>query len=744
MRQSAEMVQIVPRSGSTTAVRLLGAPAVAATKSAPQSGETAGDATGIGGLLGIIRRNLWKIIFATLLGTTLALTYLAIATPAYTATASLFVDPRSRRFVSEEVTPNGYSADLALVESQVSILTSDTVLRRVVEKLNLAADVEFAPPPRTGLIAQIKSLVVPRNPDPDTTVQAIASLAQNVKVKRAQKTYVVDLDVTSSSATKAQAVAQAVVDAYLADQTAAKTAEAKRANELLEKRLGELRDKLRDAETRVDDFKRSNKIVTSEGGVVNEQQLTRMNGELVTARAVVAEAKARQDQIAATVKSGAGPEALPDAVKSSLIQRLREQYAQVARREAALASQLQPKHPVMIDVRSQLAEVKSQIGAELKRIATAAQSEYQIAQSREREMAAQLDRAKDEVTRTNTAQIKLRELDQDVAASRELLRLFLNRAKETQEQQNVSTPDARVITAPSIPSKPSKPLTWLVLALGLFGGMGLGLASALVTDHMDQSLRTAGELAPQINGKGVSTIPALPRGLRLTPGGSVAGAASKRIEAAQFSDLLAALTDVGNADAGQYRQSVLRLLGKIKGPQRPGQPHTILIASPTSRAGNSATTLSLAYAAALGGERVLLIDAVSSDPALSKVFASGLKPSSVVVLDNKEHLSEITTRDARSGLTFLPIALADLRALKSAQRRRLVAGLNALMQDYDLVFIDAGAVLEDESSIFLLPIADQMMIVARSGGTTRPEVRDMLDVLSPGRDKLTGGILTMA
>ncbi|MGL4397362.1 MAG: GumC family protein [Hyphomicrobium sp.] len=695
------------------------------------------------GLIAILRRNLWKIVLSTLAGLTLALAYLALATPLYTATASLFVDPRTRKVVSEEVVQGGFGSDLALVESQVSIITSDAVLKRVVDTMDLTTDMEYAPPQGQGLLSRLKGLIITRNAAPDPTVQALMSLAHTIKVKRAQKTYVVDVEVTASNPVKAARIAAALVDAYLADQTAAKAAEAKRANALIDARLGELRDQVRRAEIRVDDFKKQSRILTSEGGVVTEQQLSKVNGELISARAAAAEARARHEQIVAALKTGAGPESLPDAVRSGLVQKLREQYAQVARREAALSSQLQPRHPILIEVRSQLAEVKSQIASELKRVAAAAQSEYQIASSREKGISEQLDRAKAEVTISNTAQIKLRELEQEVTASRELLKLFLARAKETQEQQNVSTPDARVITQPSVPTKPSKPMTWLVLGLGLLGGLGIGLASALVLDHLDRSVRKPSDLASIAGLQTLAALPVLGRPASFL-GSRRRTTSSENVEAVQFSELLSALADSAGQDDGHYRQAVLRLLGKIKSQQRPGRPHAVMMLSPSKGAGNSATTLAVAYAAALAGDRVLLVDATSSDPELSLIFAQNLKPTNVVILDNKDHLARITTKDARSGLTFLPIALADLRTLKSQQRRRLVAGLNGLSQNFDLVFIDAGSVLDDEAATALLPVADQIALVVRSGVTTRGEIAETLELIDSARDRVSGAVMTLA
>lgn len=695
------------------------------------------DETDVRGLMQILGDNYRKIALSTFLSLLLSLAYLATATPAYTTSASLFIDPRTRKVVTEDIIPGGFGSDLALVESQLAILTSDAVLNRVVEKLNLANDPEYAPSPSKGFLSKLKSYIIPKAELGDPASTAVGSLARSIKAKRAQKTYIVDLDVTASSPVKAARVAEAVVEAYLADQAAAKSAEAKRANALIDSRLSELREQVRLADTRVDDFKKANKILTSEGGVVNEQQLSRLNGELITARAVAAENKARFDQIQTALTSGAGPEVLPDAVRSGLIQRLREQYAQVARREAALASQLQPRHPVLIDVRSQLNEVKVQINAELKRVATAAQSEYQIGNNRERELSSQLEKAKEDVSRTNTAQIKLRELDQEVNASRELLKTFLARAKETSEQKNISTPDARVITPPSVPSRPSKPLAFLVLGLGLLGGLGLGIASALLTDHLDRTLRNANDLSAETGLQTVSEIPRLSAATSVKRSGN-----GERIEAAQFSDVLSAVAAINGQAASHYRQGILRLLAKIKSHQRPGRPHTVMLVSSRTNAGNSATTLATAYAAALSGERVLLVDATSTNPELSAIFATSLKPHTAIVLDNKDHLNQITTRDLRSGLAFLPIALADLRTLKSQQRRRLISGLNGLSQNFDLIFIDAGGVLEDEAAACLIPAADQILFVARQGSTSRSEIAETLELLEPGSDRITGAVLT--
>ncbi|HRD77890.1 MAG TPA: hypothetical protein PK264_18455, partial [Hyphomicrobiaceae bacterium] len=97
----------------------------------------------------------------------------------------------------------------------------------------------------------------------------------------------------------------------------------------------------------------------------------------------------------------------------------------------------------------------------------------------------------------------------------------------------------------------------------------------------------------------------------------------------------------------------------------------------------------------------------------------------------------------RSGLSFLPIALADLRRLKLSQRQRLAVGIGKIAQDYDLVIIDAGGLLDDESALSLAPAADQIVLVARAGITERETIAETIQSLEQAKDRVIGLVLTM-
>src|SRR4029077_8951204 len=94
------------------------------------------------------RRRIW-LLLGTLVGLLAAVAFLALATPKYTAVAQLLIDPNDLRVVDNQVTSSATPTDAntAYVESQVRVLTSDNVLRKVIATNGLDKDPEFVGPP---------------------------------------------------------------------------------------------------------------------------------------------------------------------------------------------------------------------------------------------------------------------------------------------------------------------------------------------------------------------------------------------------------------------------------------------------------------------------------------------------------------------------------------------------------------------------------------------------------------------
>ena len=279
-----------------------------------------------------------KRLVACTVAAALALALVAdfVITPRYRAVSQILIGPADLRMVEKAMMPAAQTADANLiqVESETRILTSDKVLRRVVDSEQLTSDPEFAP--RSGsLMTTLREAGLWSAAKPgDAELAALRQLQKNVTAKRSERTYVVDLMVDTADPEKSARVANAIARAYLDEQTDARAETARRVTASLTSRLSELRERVRDAEELVERFKREHNIVGASGRLVDEQQFTELNNQLGMAKARTAEAKSRYEQLQRQQRDGADPGATVEAVASNTIGRLREQYATVARQEA--------------------------------------------------------------------------------------------------------------------------------------------------------------------------------------------------------------------------------------------------------------------------------------------------------------------------------------------------------------------------------------------------------------------------
>ena len=425
------------------------------------------------------------VLVGLLVGLVAGSLFFVFATPRYTAEAQLLINPTDLRVVENSVTSSGAPSDanLAEVESQSRVLVSEKVLHDVVLALHLDQDREFTRPQSLLklLFSEIGSaLGVSRQPSANApALEAYRALAKQVSARREERTYVVDLTVTTTDPRKSVAIANAVVEAYLENQASARTAAAQQATGDLSSRLEALKLRVHDAEDRVEAYKAANNIADTGGGsLISEQQLGGVSNQVIAARARTDSAKARYDQIEHLRTSGADPGAIAEAVQSPTIAGLRLQYADVVRREAELTAQLGDRHPSVVDIRAEERRMRQVIGAELERLARSAKGDYDRALADQRALVQSLDSQKGTNFATNQSLVHLRELERDVDASRVVYQAFLVRSRETSEQERMNVANVRVISEATLPEKTWPPSPMLVLALT--GPLGAAAAIGLL------------------------------------------------------------------------------------------------------------------------------------------------------------------------------------------------------------------------------------------------------------------------
>jgi succinoglycan biosynthesis transport protein ExoP len=423
---------------------------------------------GVGQLLGwLLRGWLWMLV-AALVGAVVAVGAARLLTPRFTATTELTIAPSNLLIAPNDLYATNIQSDSQIldVESKMRMISSGNVLRRVVDELALKTDPEFASePPLFGLweaFNQSQSSV--------DGFDLAAVLAKRIKVARQERSYVVSLSIWASDAAMAARLANAVAETFRDELVRADAERLGRAAQGLTARLGEIKAVATEAEERVEAFRRDHSLQqNSWRQPLSAEALERMSGKLTDARARLAEAEARYNEVSRAVSQhgvqGGG-------VQSQTLAGLLADEAALRRQVAVLSKTLGPRHPSLVNVLTEADALAKAIKSETERLRRTARIEVDQARTSLDALTGETRLLRGSVSVDDQAQVKLRELEREASAKTALYQTFLTRAGEAAQRQQIDATDVRVITAAAAPSRATWPPRPIVAAAA---GMMLGL-----------------------------------------------------------------------------------------------------------------------------------------------------------------------------------------------------------------------------------------------------------------------------
>ena len=671
----------------------------------------------------ILRHRRGWIIGATLAMLLSVVAYGALTPALYAATAQILIDPRDKAVLTNDVNAGAVGPDggVTQVESQARVIESSGVLLRAIRTAGLAKDSEFGA--STSLFQLFsgapgeaqEDLSVPGSADAGE-LRALRQLRRKLAIKRADKVFVIDVTVTAQSPQKAARIANAVTDAFLADQAEARSEAARRASVSLVARLAEQREKVKEAENKVERYKAENNLIASNGLLIGEQQLSELNNQIVTARGRTSDLRARIDQIDQLRRTGAKPDATAEAISSTVVSQLRQREAELTQKEADLRTQFGPRHPSMAAVQSQIRDVHQLVTAELDRIGRAARADFDRARASEAALSRSLDGLKSGTVTSQQASVQLRELERDLEAARTVYGAFLLRAQETREQAGIDSPNARVISRAAPPEDKSWPLMGFLLLGALGGGLGLGVGASLIGEYARPSLLSRGQL---------QRLTGLPAASVVLPAAAKPGAAAADHS---MSDL-----PLGRLTRREAQRDV-----REKSPRawarRPDIRSILLIGADAEAAGGRRLACLMARAAESQGERALAVDCGADAEAAP---AAGLRE----VLRGEQPLSRVLDTDDETGVALLGPGgpAADVNSRDG--RARLSRLLSQAGRDFDLVIIHGGCPADSGAAALMIGAVDETFIVAQAGRTRPGAVSETLETIEMMGGRATAALL---
>ena len=416
---------------------------------------------------------------------------LSMMRPLYTSEARVLIENDQPVFTRPANDPGRdqlQTLDEQAVQSQVQVLTSRDLALTVAKELDLPNNPEFAKDAGVGLIRRfLNRMGIGRGSAKSELEKAADAFEDHLSVYALNKSSVIAIDYTSGDPSLAADAANKLADAYIDWQRNAKLDQTKDASIWLNAQIEELRKRTTESEAAVEKFRASSGLYQGSNNVtLNAQQLSELNSQLILAAAQKSEAEARARLIKQMLNDKGDIDATPEVLKSELIGRLIEQRVQVQRQLAELSATLLPSHPRIKQLTSELADVRAQIRDEATKIVKGLENESQVASARETSLRNSLNDVKSQASGQSGAEIKLRALEREAKANRDLLESYLARYRDAQARHDMSSvpANATIVSQAHASSKPSfpkvGPITLLVTAATALLAIAFVLARELM------------------------------------------------------------------------------------------------------------------------------------------------------------------------------------------------------------------------------------------------------------------------
>src|ERR1700738_991238 len=281
------------------------APAPYKPAAAPVSGDL--DLRALGHAL---PRHRGGIIAPPLLAGVLSIAAVNLVTPRYKSEARILIDGRENIFLR----PNGERSeernalDAEAVTSQVQLLLSRDLARDIIKKNKLAELPEFDPVLQG--ISPVKSLLalfgIGRDPFSLTPEERVLDeYFDRFTAYAIDKSRVIVIEFQSLDPDLAARVANSIAEGYLVLQQGARQEQAKSAGQWLSGEIDNLRKKVGEAESRVEDFRsKSSLFVGTNNTTLSNQQMGELNTQLNNARPLKSDAESKARLIKEMLQSG--------------------------------------------------------------------------------------------------------------------------------------------------------------------------------------------------------------------------------------------------------------------------------------------------------------------------------------------------------------------------------------------------------------------------------------------------------
>jgi polysaccharide biosynthesis transport protein len=666
--------------------------------------------------LWVVKRHRWKLLAFVIFSVIATVIVSKRLTPLYESTAVIDIDRQTPAAVlGNESTSAVNSADAEnYLTTQEEIVTSDAVLRPVVEKYHL-----LTPAMRTLANDKILSSRLR-----DAPIQL-----PGLKVTRPLHTFLLLISYRSPDPQLSADIVNEIAKSYIRHTYDIRFQAASQMTGYMEKQLEELKAKMERSAGALANLEKDLDVINPEEKTnVFSARLLHLDNDLTAAEVDRAGKEAAYN----AVKNGSLP-AAEASDQGEQLRALEVKLNEATERFADVKTQFGSSHPVYKKAASQVSELQLEIDGLRRQIVERVDINYKQALNRESLLRRDMTQAKGEFDQMNARSFEYKALKQEADTDKALYEELIRKIREAGINASFESNSIRLADVARPALYPSFPKTRLNALLALLGSTIIGLSIIFLMDALDTTVVDSEHLQRELR---VPLLPSLPVG-RFTAGmlpmQVLPADPDARLHGASTKETLAAPNAAFDEAIRTLRSSILLSAGLEH------HPRSILVTSASPAEGKSTIALYLAAAHSQQGRRTLLIDGDMRRPVI-KLGVSNDRGLSDVVNGTMHWKEAVQT----------PYAYPDLDVLSAGPSSRRVADrigivlrtiLDEAEREYDLVVIDSPPLLGFAEPLEIAALADSVIIVARAGRTNRSAVASVVEQLKRVRANVIGIVL---
>jgi capsular exopolysaccharide synthesis family protein len=597
------------------------------------------------------------------------------------------------------------------------LLKSRAMAERVVSSLQLQDDLEFLKPRNILFTRWIMGGFRSGSGLDEASLSARQAAAtgivtSNISVQPVTGSRLVKLSFSDPGQQRAQRIANAYADSYVASNLDKRFEANSYAKLFLDDQIKQLKLRLEESEKALLRFAETEKIVqTTDKGSIAESNLAAANvalGQLVSERI-------RNEQTWRQVKD-TSEIGLPQLLSNQVIDGLRERSKDLRREYQEKLSTFKPSYPAMVEISTKIKEINRQLAAEIFTVKSSLKAAYESSLNQEKEMRATIEQLRIEVLDLQKKSIRYNMLQREVETNRGLYNSLLQRYKEVDIASGVGTNNIFIVDRALTASAPSEPRMSRIFLISALLGVALGFGLAYLLEMFDDYVRTPEQAEEVSNLSTLGVIPLVP----------------------SEQELVAGANDPRSPLSEAYRSLATALQFSTEG----GLPRSIVVTSAGPSEGKSSIALAIARHFATMGLNVLLVDGDLRKPSLHErlgksgsIGLSNYLTGATTSPDLVQHTDVKTLKFIASGP--VPPNAGDLLS-----GTRIYSLISAGREIFDLIVIDSPPTMGMADAQLLSSAAAATVFVVSASQSRKAPVRSALRKLKLARVTPIGVILT--